>query len=97
MLRRPDGTTTWPDVIVPFEKTEHPIRQVQVAQTAVERLEVRLVCDPRLTQAAEEHFRAALRANCGFEVQVDFRYVPAIARGPGGKYEDFRSEIAAHA
>ncbi len=97
MLRRPDGTTIWPDVTALFEETEHPIRQFQVVQTSAARLEVRLVCDPPLTQAAEEHYRAQLRANCGFDVEVGFRYVPAIARGPGGKYEDFRSEIAAHA
>ena len=97
MLRRPDGTAIWPNVIGVFEESEHPIRQLQVVQTAPARLEVRLVCDPPLTAAAEEQYRAELRANCGFEIAVDFRYVPAIARGPGGKYEDFRTELGGDA
>ena len=47
------------------------------------------------TSASQKQFiREALQEKLGYPFDLVFLEVAEIARSPGGKYEDFRSEIA---
>jgi hypothetical protein len=72
-----------------------PILRYQVAQIALDELEVRLVATRALTPAEEEAFRRAVIANLGYEFRFRFVYREELPRAPGGKYFVFRSELDA--
>ncbi len=92
MLTYPDGRQIRPRVNEGF--VDQPaIRQFQVVQTAPEVLDVRLVVERALSGAEEAHTREALLHFLGHPFEVRFSYVDEIPRSPGGKYEDFRSEV----
>ncbi len=94
MLTFPDGRTAWPLVGEMFYRGVAPIRQYQMIQKAPNRLELRIVPERPLTAEEEDELRAIVRRRMGHPFEIDFSYHDEIARGPGGKYEDFRSEIA---
>ena len=70
-----------------------PILRYQVAQIALNELEVRLVAKRQLTRAEEDAFRRAVVANLGYDFRFRFVYCSDIPRAPGGKYFVFRSEL----
>ena len=70
-----------------------PILRYQVAQTALDELEVRLVATRPLTPAEEDAFRRAVVANFGYEFRFRFVYLSELPRAAGGKYFVFRSEL----
>jgi phenylacetate-CoA ligase len=72
-----------------------PILRYQVAQVALDELEVRLVATRALTPAEEEAFRRAVIANLGYEFRFRFVYREELPRASGGKYFVFRSELDA--
>jgi phenylacetate-CoA ligase len=74
-----------------------PIVRYQVAQVALDELEVRLVATRALTPTEEEAFRSAVIANLGYEFRFRFVYRQELPRAPGGKYFVFRSELDASA
>ena len=74
-----------------------PILRYQVAQIALDELEVRLVAARPLTPAEEDAFRKAVIANLGYDFRFRFVYRNDIPRAAGGKYFVFRSELEAPA
>jgi phenylacetate-CoA ligase len=94
LLQAPDGTRFWPRFTPLYEELNLPIRQFQVIQRAPERLELKLVTARPLAAAEEEQARAMLRRLCRHDYAVEITYHAAIPRGPGGKFEDFISEVA---
>lgn len=103
MLRYPDGSLRWPglngrDLAAAFAEageTGMPgIEQFQVVQHSPEEIEARIV-SARPYSAAEEALLADyVRSQLGGHWQVRFSYPDHIARGPGGKFEDFISKCA---
>jgi len=69
------------------------IRQFQVVQKTQRDIEVRLVVRGALGPAEEERLRRSLAALLEPGMSIAFAYVEAIARGAGGKLEDFVSEV----
>ncbi len=67
---------------------------MQLAQVAVDRVEARFVLDRDLTSDVRARLEAMVLANLppGFAVTVV--RVAEIARGAGGKFEDFVSELS---
>jgi phenylacetate-CoA ligase len=94
MLILPDGGVTWPNVQRPITTCGLPVIQFQIVQRTRTALEARLVVARPLTAAEEDTLRASLNEHCGAAFDISFTYLPEIARGPGGKYEDFYSEVA---
>ncbi len=94
MLLLPDGQQRWPMIGYAFRGLDS-VRQIQVAQTGREDIEVRLVSTRVLTAAEEAQLRSGAVERLGFAFRVSIRYCDAIPRGPGGKYEEFRSELPA--
>lgn len=95
MLALPNGEMRWPvwdvDVLDSFEG-ELPIRQFQVVQHGGHQIEVKLVVARPLVAPEETALRAALAKWLGASFEFRFSYVDSIARGPTGKFEDFRRE-----
>ena len=72
-----------------------PVSQYQSVQKSREALEVRLVAARPLTPGEEAAIRGLIHGEVGSAFAIAFTYVDEIARSKGGKFEDFRSEIAA--
>ena len=94
MLVLPSGGAVRPRFQSAVAHAALPIVQFQIIQRSRALLEARLVVERRLSSDEEESLRAGLRDACGADFTIDFSYHAEIARGPGGKFEDFVSEVA---
>jgi phenylacetate-CoA ligase len=95
MLVYPDGRRGWP-LMGDMYYTQIPeIRQFQVVQHAVDDIEIRVVADRRLTPAEEARLGEWLHQRSGHRFPTRVTYHAGIPRGPSGKFQDFRSEMAA--
>jgi phenylacetate-CoA ligase len=75
-----------------FREISPAIRQYQVIQTALDRLEVRLVTDVALSADIERQLRDLVVRTVGYPFGVNLVY-PAEIRMVAGKHEEFKSEI----
>jgi phenylacetate-CoA ligase len=91
MLVRPDGSTYFAAFGMDALNSAIPHRQVQLVQTAVDALEVRLVPLGPVTEKQREALVATLHHNMGYPFEVELKVMDEIPRGKGGKYEDFVS------
>ena len=95
MVTLPSGERYWPPVYGERYREVAPIRQFQFVQKSLERLEVKLVADRELTAAEQGKLRDLIHQRIRYPFEITFTYHDEIPRGPGGKYEDFRSELPA--
>jgi phenylacetate-CoA ligase len=96
MFRLPSGKLIWPSLLLDGDAippAAASIRQYQIIQRTIDRLEVRVVAEDRLTESAELELSEWVGRSLGAQFTIDFIYVPSIARSVGGKFEDFRSEV----
>jgi phenylacetate-CoA ligase len=94
MLVLPSGGEIWPLFNRVLNARDFPeLRQFQIVQRTVELFELRLAVSRPLGADGEARLEACLRQAIGPHVRAAFVYVDEIARGPGGKYEDFRSLV----
>ena len=70
-----------------------PVAQFQVVQRALDLLEMKIVPQRPFTEAEEARIRDLVADRLGPTYRVDITYHDDIPRGPGGKYEDFKSEL----
>jgi phenylacetate-CoA ligase len=94
MVRTPDGRTLWPAGMNRLGKIA-PVLNSQCVQTALDRIEVRLVCERPLTDEERGQVTAIIRHGLEFDFNVDVVAVDRIERGPTGKYEQFLSLLPA--
>ena len=71
-----------------------PVSQIQLVQDKTDHVQARVVAPRELSAAERERFIAALQGCLGWPFRISVTRVDAIARGPGGKYEDFVSRLA---
>jgi phenylacetate-CoA ligase len=71
-----------------------PVAQFQVVQHALDHLEMRVVPSRPFTPDDERRISDTVVGRLGHPFRITFSYLEEIPRGPGGKFEDFRSEIA---
>ncbi|RMD60947.1 MAG: phenylacetate--CoA ligase family protein [Alphaproteobacteria bacterium] len=93
MLRLPGGGEAWPLIGEPWYTNIPAIRQYQMVQTALQRLELHLVVDRPLTAGEEAELRRIVVDRIGHPFEIALIYRDAIPRGPGGKFEDFKCEL----
>lgn len=93
MLILPDGQRVWPSFGRRRMVAAAPIRQHQVVQRDLRTLELRLVTERPLTAEEEGSIRQIMAQRLPARFDIEFRYLDHIERGPGGKFEDFRSEV----
>lgn len=96
MLRLPDGSRRWTllssgDLAALLEVA--PVRQYQVAQVALDRLELRVVVARALEPAEEAALAQWVRRKFGDGFAVSVRCVAALGRSAAGKLEDFVCEV----
>lgn len=94
MLRLPDGGRLWPSFGDAGYTDIAPITQFQFAQTALERIEMRVVAERTLTVAEEAGLADLVRSRLRRPFEIVIRRCDEIPRGAGNKYEDFRCELA---
>lgn len=93
LLTLPTGERFWPIFGTRgFRDISPAIRQYQVIQTAVDRIEVHLVTDVTLSTDIERQLRELVVRTIGYPFCVEFVY-PGVIRMVAGKHEEFRSEI----
>jgi phenylacetate-CoA ligase len=93
MVRLPDGTLHWAALESQRFAAIAPIVQYQIVQTAAG-IEMKLVARRPLSADEERELRAMVQWSLGHPFAIAFSYHEHIPRGPGGKFEEFRSEFA---
>ena len=93
LAHTPDGRSFWPAALAKIRAVE-PIRQFQYVQTATDTIQLRVMLDRELTAAEAEVLRGIVQRVMQYPFKVDIRVVASIERGPTGKFEEFRSDIA---
>jgi phenylacetate-CoA ligase len=86
------GNEYWPAFGVRSMIAIAPIRQFQLAQVAVDKVEARLVPERPLRADEQAELRAHLAARMPASVTVELKLLEDIPRTAGGKYEDFVNE-----
>lgn len=89
LLLTPDGTRRWVFLSTKRLMEVAPIVQLQLVQTGLDRVDVRLVVERPVTEDEQQAMRAHLSPLFGTEMKFTFSYVDHIPRGAGGKFEDF--------
>ena len=94
MLTLPDGRRRFPYYAHNTIMQVGAIVQHQVAQTAPDEVEIRLVVRRPLTAGEEAHIVAAATSGLGGEHRVRLVYRSDIPRHPSGKFAEFANEFA---
>lgn len=95
MLTLPSGEQICPRFLFEDFIYAMPIRQIQVVQESLEELAVRLVAERELAPAEEETVKRSLLTTARHPFRLRFEYLSEIPRAASGKFEEFRSEVAA--
>jgi len=95
LLTLPNGDRRFPDFGVAFYGDIAPVRQFQIVQKTPERLELHVVVARTPTSDEETRIKRRLNSQLMAEFVIELIVRDSIPRGPGGKYEEFRSEIPA--
>jgi phenylacetate-CoA ligase len=94
LLTLPSGEQHWPNIGASVIHKVAPIKQLQFIQKDLKHIEVRLVVPRDLTRLEEAKLTAVIHARIGHPFALTYSYPDEIPRGPGGKYEEFRSEVS---
>ncbi len=90
LVRTPDGRHYWPNQLMGIRSVA-AIIQAQFVQTALDTVEVRVVCSRPLSPAEVTEAVAKTRRSLGYPFEVLVVPVGVIPRGPTGKFEEFLS------
>lgn len=90
----PDGERIWP---IGWSSTEMkkiaPIRQIQMIQKSLHRIEVKLVVDRVLLSAEEQRLTRLFQEKLSHPFDLDYHYCDHIPRSAGGKFEDIICQL----
>ncbi len=92
LIRTPDGGHYWP-VALGRIRGVAPIIQAQFVQTALDTVELRVVCSRPLSATETEDAVARTRKALRYDFRVTIVPVDVIPRGPTGKFEEFLSLV----
>ena len=96
MLSLPGSERHWPVVGFSEFRAIAPVRQYQLVQHTLQDIEVRFAVERTISADEEERLARVIRAALGHPFRLRFTYFDdAIPRGPGGKFEEFVSRLAA--
>jgi phenylacetate-CoA ligase len=92
-LTLPDGSKIWPSSgLRHFDQI--PIRQFQLIQLSLEKLELRMQVARALTDSEEKAIREQVLKTIGYPFQLDLLlYDCDLPKGPSGKFEQFISLV----
>jgi phenylacetate-CoA ligase len=95
MLHYPNGNQVWPNFGWEDIYVNDSVKRFQVIQKTLEKIEVRLVCRSPLNGGDEDLIRQRLRKTLEYPFEIDITYHETLERSRSGKFEDFKSELAA--
>ena len=95
MLTLPTGGKICPrlDILKYTEITGVNIRQAQLMQQAIDKIEMRLVSDETLTLDQEQKLRQFIQKTLGHPYHMTLTYHQQLPRNQAGKFEEFISAI----
>ncbi len=94
LVRLPNGRRHWPWFSHENLRDIAPVRQFQLIQHSLERIELRLACDRPLTANEEAAVRAAISRALDHEFAMELSCFPDdLPADPGGKFEEFICRI----
>jgi phenylacetate-CoA ligase len=93
MLHRPDGSTYWPTIGSISCRQVAPVAQLQMIQTSLDAIEVRITPDGPITEEHERDLLALFNERLGHPFKLKLVYVDEIPRSQSGKYEEFLSRV----
>lgn len=94
MLHFPDGRRVWPSFADGRFREIAPVRQFRVIQRTLDTLELQVACERPLRPAERNALAVLVRDRVGHPFAVSVTEHGEIPRSAGGKYEDFRNEVA---
>lgn len=89
----PDGSRRWPRLGLRRMNALVRLRQVQMVQTDIDAVLLRVVCEHPLTAAERDGLGDVVRERFATVSRVTVEQVDGIARGPGGKFEEFLCKV----
>ncbi len=98
LVRLPDGRRHWPWFGSHYLRDAGPVRQFQVIQHSLERIELRLHCNRPLTSGEEDGVGRMIGQALDHDFAIDYRYYDTpLPTGPSGKFDEFICRIDAPA
>jgi len=94
IFRFADGSSRWPDTKPSEIKEFLPHKKLQVVQTAIDHLEVRIVAQSDDQVEDIEGLTVYFRDRLHESLHISVRRMDDIPRSPSGKYFDFYSDIS---
>ncbi len=94
MITLPSGERSWPDVGLVKLQDIAPIEQFQLVQKSLEDIEVKLVLPRPILEEEKQNLTALFHKTLRHPFNITFVQLDNIPRSPGGKYEEFVSELA---
>jgi phenylacetate-CoA ligase len=90
----PGGERHWPQIGFGDYRKVAPIRQYQLIQHDIDRIEVRLVADTAVSADQEAALTAIIQRKLGYAFELRFEYFAGrLPAGAGGKFEEFMCMI----
>ncbi len=93
LLVTPSGEKYFPDLIIEITELA-PIAQFQVRQPEAHRLELYIKPSETVSADQEAAIGDYFERRFGYPFELTFHYVDDIQRDAGGKYEQFKSDVA---
>ncbi len=95
MLTLPNGDKYWPmlGLLTIAKQVDKKIRQVQVVQKSIAKVEVRIAMEGRLNKEDEAQVIQTIQKMLNHSFNIEVVYLEGIKRSKGGKFEDFVSEV----
>jgi phenylacetate-CoA ligase len=94
MLIYPDGRSSWPLFADSRFRDHAPVTQFRVIQRSVHTLELQVAAERALNADERGALARILQERMRYPFEIQVTEHAEIARSAGGKYEDFRSEVA---
>lgn len=91
---KPDGSRHWPPLSLAILRSGVQIRQFQIVQHSLEKIEARLVPEKPLSEAEEQSLVKSLQNALDYPFSIHFTYFnERIPLAANGKFEDFISHV----
>ncbi|MEZ5586129.1 MAG: AMP-binding protein [Sedimenticolaceae bacterium] len=94
MLSYPDGRKVWPLFSDYRFRDIAPVRQFRVIQREIDALELQVAAERELSEPEREALAQVIRERVSYPFRITVTEHAEIARSAGGKFEDFRNEVA---
>jgi len=93
MLKLPNGDRQWVNFAVEKYRDIAPVKQAQLVQKTLDKLELRLVVERKLTETEEVNLAKLICTSIAHKFDISFDYRSDILRSKNGKFEEFYTEI----